>query len=283
MSTINLAGGQIFHEIFGVGTEFPRLERRFTADANDGGAEYWTQGGSCPEIAHKLSAAVSTTIGQRFDTKLNALRILLKATPSCRVLNYFDTRATLLFCPTDNDELLQVPRMRSEAACLLAGLQRPSRAGQFANPTFLLQGEEATLPEMLMKLPTAKLLGIRITEDLVGCVPGRADIINFKSKFRDAPRQPMVEDTFEVRGRMLSTKSGGRYHAVGIAGLLANGRDGEFKQPKVLYAEELREAIARAVSEPWRRLLMSITRTSVPCGRAQPQLTFTLNSLRFEQ
>lgn len=275
--------GEVFHEIVGVGTYFPQVARSPAAGANGDGVEYWSRSDLCPDAAHNLVDAISAAIGKSFNTNPAALRVFVRTAPSRRRAHYFDARATLVYCPGHGDELHQLSQMRSAAACLLAGLQRPSLAGHASNPTFLLPGEEATSSEALMTSPAAKLLGMRITDDMVACVPGRADI-EFKCKFRDAPRQCMAEDTFEVRGRLSSTKSSGLYRAVGVSGLIANvAARAEFKQSKVLFAEELRESIARAVSEPSRQLLMSITRTAIPCGRAEPRLTFTLKSLRFDQ
>jgi len=262
-------------EVLSVRASIGRLKRIAALAADGPPSDYWSANELAPEIARILVAATASTLTSRFGLSPGSTRIMYRTRPSRRIDGCFDAEVVLLFVPARED--VSIDLLRRAAAMLLSGLQHP-RSRTASNSPHLTSVNTASA-EVLLETPFRELLGGKISQDLIAEVPDHPPY-TFTNLFAPAPRHSLVEEEIHVRGKISSTKTSGRFRAVGIDGRIEGLAGKEFKQSKVLFSEDLLPAVASAVMEPWRVLAFTVVQSCVPTTRATSRVTYTLKSLR---
>jgi hypothetical protein len=266
--------GQIFEEIFSAGATHSTFWRFLDPDFP--GTEYWSAGDPVSKSAQSLAHALAATLTARYalgDTLRIRTRILSSEHPEQRA----DAVAAVLYCR--HDEMQPSSRALSDAAARMVTALRPAARSR-PQSSLLRNGEMPCAVDELLQTGFAPLLGTSIATSITARIPGRGSMV-IDDRFVSAPAMSPQSRVVVVRGKICGTKGQGRFRSIGVDAICSTTRQA-FKQPKVAFDDDaLRELVACGVREPWRRAEMAIRINSVWCGRADAQVSYHLESLRY--
>jgi len=268
---------QDYTEIFSVRARFSQVACSPAFDSTAG--TFWTPGDPVTKSASELASALKSTLGSRFGVG-NALRIFTRIVECPDSEGRHDAFASVMYHQA-SDMNSPAPQVLIAAAARFAAAMVDLRSLKSTRtPLAILDEAESPWPlSDLMTTPLASLLGTKIPIGIIARVPGRAPLL-LEERFARVPSMQPTSTVIVMRGKLLGTKESGRSRTLGVDGAcVATHRLA--KLPKVAFDEIHRTAVSAAVAEPWRKVELNITVTHSSSGRAKPETSYKLNSLRF--